>query len=309
VYADYTPAKLYQFLAEYTLPRNVGEKYEYSNLGAGLLGHALARKAGMTYEQLLRKRILEPLGMNDTAITLTADQKARMATGYDPGLDPAENWQFDALAGCGAVRSTVNDMLKFVAANLELTDTPLKAAIRRMRSVRHETGKENVEVMMAWNVSKKYGSEIVWHDGSTAGFWSFVGFDPEKKTGVVVLANTYLDIDDIGLHTLNKEWPVKELDPRKEYKQITLDPKILSSYAGEYQFTPTFRLKVIAENGHLYGQASTQPRFELIPYGVGFFFMKVAEAEVSFVENDKGAIAEMYISGKDGKTMHGEKIR
>src|SRR5579859_856747 len=80
-YADYDTAKLYEFLSGYTLTRDIGAKYEYSNLAVGLLGHALARKAGLTYEQLLRKRILDPLGMNDTTITLTSDQRKRLAAG------------------------------------------------------------------------------------------------------------------------------------------------------------------------------------------------------------------------------------
>jgi CubicO group peptidase (beta-lactamase class C family) len=307
IYADYTPAKLFQFLSGYTLTRNIGEKYEYSNLGGGLLGFALARKAGMTYEELVRKRILEPLEMNDSGIPLSTDQKIRMASGYDPGLQPVSNWEFDALAGCGALRSTANDMLKFLAANLELTDTPLKAAMRRMRSIRHETGKDDVEVMMAWNVYKKYGREIVWHDGSTAGYWSFLAFDAQKKTGIVLLANTYLDVDDIGLHTLDKQWPAKELEPRKQYKEIQLDPKILTSYVGEYRFNGNLTLKVVVENGHMYAQSSTMPRFEMFAWAEGFFFIKTFEAEVSFVQ-DKGKTTSMYISLKDGKTMKGEKV-
>ena len=95
-YADYGAAKLSEFLSHYTLTRDIGEKYEYSNLGAGLLGYALARKAGMSYEELVRRRILDPLGMTSTSITLSADQKKRLAAGYNAGLEPAKNWDFDA---------------------------------------------------------------------------------------------------------------------------------------------------------------------------------------------------------------------
>ena len=88
----------------------------------------------------MSKRILEPLDMTSTSITLSADQQKRLAPGYNAGLNPVKNWDLDALAGAGALRSTANDMLKFIAANLELTSTPLQAAIRRMRSVRKPTG-------------------------------------------------------------------------------------------------------------------------------------------------------------------------
>src|SRR5580693_631621 len=169
-YADYDAAKLYDFLSHYALPRDPGEKYEYSNLAVGLLGHALALKAGMPYEELLRRRIFDPLGMSSTSITLSEAQKKRLAPGYDTSLKPAKNWDLDALAGAGAIRSTVNDMLKFVAANLELTDTPLKAAMRRMRSVTKETGSPDLQIGMAWHVFTKFDTGLWWHNGGTAGY-------------------------------------------------------------------------------------------------------------------------------------------
>ncbi len=80
-YADYDPPKMLAFLASYKLTRDPGEKYEYSNLAVGLLGYALAQRAHMTYEQLLRERILKPLHMDDTSITLSADRKEAIGAG------------------------------------------------------------------------------------------------------------------------------------------------------------------------------------------------------------------------------------
>jgi D-alanyl-D-alanine-carboxypeptidase/D-alanyl-D-alanine-endopeptidase len=308
VYADYTPANLYAFLSGYTLPRAIGAQYEYSNLGAGLLGHALSRKAGMSYEQLLRKRIFEPLGMHDTGITLTPEQMKRMATSYDPALGPVKYWSFDALAGCGAIRSSANDMLKFLAANMELTDTPLKPAMRRMRSVHQATGVADLDIMMAWHDYKKFGTEIVWHSGSTAGAWSFFGFDPARKVGVVILTNTYLDIDDVGLHAIEKEFPVKTFETRKEHKEIKVDSRILSEYVGEYRFTPTIGLKIVLENGHLYGQPPTQPRFELFAEQEGLFYVKVLDAGILFERDKKGKMAALWLY-ENGKTSRAEKLR
>src|SRR5580692_3228890 len=100
-YADYNAAKLYDFLSRYSLTRDPGEKYEYSNLAVGLLGHALALKVGMSYEELVRQRILAPLGMDSTAITLSAGEKKRLAPGYDDSLHQVKNWDLVALAGAG----------------------------------------------------------------------------------------------------------------------------------------------------------------------------------------------------------------
>ena len=173
-YADYDGKLLREFLAGHTPRREPGELYEYSNLAVGLLGYALAQKAGMGYEALLKKRVLDPPGMTSTSITLSADQKKRLAPGHDPGLRAVKNWDFlDATAGAGALRSTANDMLKFLAAAAGWTDTPLKAAFARMRSVSKATPAPDLSIQMGWHVWKKYGSEIVWHnDWGTAADYS-----------------------------------------------------------------------------------------------------------------------------------------
>ena len=208
-YADYGTEKLYQFLSKYKLTRKPGETYLYSNLGAGLLGHALALKDGISYERLIQQRILQPLGMSSTTVRLSESQMGRLAQGYGRGLNPfahavrpVKNWDFDVLAGAGALRSTADDMLKFLAANLNLIHTPLAAAMRRMQSVRRETGRPNLQIAMGWHILTKYDREVYWHNGGTAGYRSFVGFNPTTREGVVVLCNTSVDNDDLGRHIL-----------------------------------------------------------------------------------------------------------
>jgi CubicO group peptidase (beta-lactamase class C family) len=302
-YADYTPARLYEFLSSYTLPRDPGEKYEYSNLGAGLLGHALALKAGMSYEELVRTRILEPLRMHDTSITLSDDQKKRLAPGYDASLSPAANWDFDALAGCGALRSTANDMLTFLAANLELTDTPLKAAIRQMRSIRKPTGTPDLDIAMAWHILTKFGGEVVWHNGGTYGYRSFIGFDPAAKKGVVVLCNTFADNDDIGRHVLDSRYPLAQ-----QRAQISVDPAVLRRYVGEYQLAPAFTIKVSLDGNRLMAQATNQPAFEIFAEKEKEFFLKVVDAQITFVVDGAGNASGLVLH-QNGRDVKGAKIK
>jgi CubicO group peptidase (beta-lactamase class C family) len=281
-YVDYDAPKLYEFLSRYTLTRDPGEKYEYSNLAVGLLGHALALKAGMSYEELLRRRIFEPLGMSSTSIALSEAQNRRLAPGYSATLSPVKNWDFAVLAGCGAVRSTVNDMLKFVAANLELTDTPLKTAMRRMRSLKKETGVPDLEIGMAWHVLTKFDTEIWWHNGGTYGYRSFVGFNPAKKEGVVVLCNTFVDNDDLGRHVLENRYPVVSFQKQTPRKEVQVDAAVLEQYVGEYELAPTFKITVTREGSHLFVQATAQPRFEIFAQSESEFFLKVVDAQVTF---------------------------
>jgi CubicO group peptidase (beta-lactamase class C family) len=298
-YADYDAVKLYDFLSHHTLTRDIGEKYEYSNLGAGLLGFALARKAGMSYEELIRRRIIEPLGMTSTSITLSADQKKRLAAGHNAGLEPVKNWDFDALAGCGAIRSTVNDMLKFVAANLELTGTPLKAAMRRMRSVHRETGTPDLEILMAWHEFHKYGTDIVWHNGGTYGYRSFAGMDLAKKSGVVILCNTFFDSDDLGLHILESRWPLATFSAPK--KELSLAPEVLQRYVGQYQFAPNAVLTVALKGTQLSVQLTGQPSFPAYASSETDFFLKVVEAAITFEKDASGAVTAVVLhqGGRD----------
>jgi CubicO group peptidase (beta-lactamase class C family) len=135
-YRDYQVAHLYEFLcgAEIGFPPGTG--IAYSNLGAGLLGHALALRAGRPLEDLLAERILRPLGLADTAITLSADQAARLAPGHTEKGEPAPNWDMPSLAGAGALRSTSAEMLAFLRANLDPPGTPAGAALRACHAPR-----------------------------------------------------------------------------------------------------------------------------------------------------------------------------
>ena len=189
-YADFDAKRLYAALAKLEQLRRPGKRYAYSNLGVGLLGHALSLKAGKSYEALLLERICTPLGMNDTRLTMTDAMMANRTSGHIPGgAAEVADWHFDALAGAGAIRSTADDMLTFLAANMGLVATPLAATLKATHAPRAATGDgDGARIAMGWFVGKRTGAR--WHDGQTGGYHSFVAFVPEKRVGVVVFSNT-----------------------------------------------------------------------------------------------------------------------
>ncbi|MBN1492119.1 MAG: beta-lactamase family protein [Phycisphaerae bacterium] len=192
-YARYTPACMCQFLGTYKLPRDIGAAWKYSNLGAGLLGYALARHAaGGSYERLIVERICKPLGMRDTCITLSPDQKRRLAKGYDEDGEPAAYWHDDALAGSGALLSSAKDMLRYATAQIGTIKTPLDAAIQDTHHPRvSETEIPDHAQALGWLaiVNAEGQARVHWHDGETGGFHSFVGFIKPGGVAVVVLTN------------------------------------------------------------------------------------------------------------------------
>lgn len=213
-YADYTVENMYEFLSGYTLNRDIGEKYEYSNLGMGLLGHILSLRAGMDYERLIVNRICRVLGMKNTGITLTKDMKKRLAKGHARGQE-VPNWDIPTLAGAGALRSDAKDMLTFLAANIGIKGSRLSPAMDMTHEARADAG-NNMKVGLGWHILDNGKTKIVWHNGGTGGYRTFCGFIKDKKIGAVVLSNTNISMDDIGLHLLDDSYGLKKNDKRTD---------------------------------------------------------------------------------------------
>jgi CubicO group peptidase (beta-lactamase class C family) len=215
-YADYTVKNMYDFLSAYNLQRDVGEKYEYSNLGMGFLGHILCLRAGMNYEQLIYERICRVLGMEDTRIAFTDGMKKRLARGHNPARE-VPNWDIPALAGAGALRSTASDMLTFLGANMGIERSPLLPAMEMAHEARVDAG-NNMKVGFGWHIRDNQKTQIIWHNGGTGGYRSFCGFIKDKKIGVVVLSNMNVGADDIGFHLLDNSYELKKTKETKEPK-------------------------------------------------------------------------------------------
>ena len=241
--AEYTAEKLYACLSGCKLTRDPGAKFEYSNLGLGLLGHVLALKAGRDYESLVADRICQPLKMESTRITLTPELKARLATGHNQFGYAVSNMEFQSLAGCGALRSTANDLLKYVAANLGLTPSSLTTLMEKTHRVRFQSVMPPVNVALAWGVGlDPQGRTIVSHGGATYGYRAFAGFDTTRRRGVVVLSNSSNEgdgPDSIGLLLLESEW-----QSNRRPKAARVSHPVYDSYVGHYRLSPDFKLGI-----------------------------------------------------------------
>ena len=296
-YAGYRVDHLYLFLSSYTLPRDPGAEFEYSNLGAGLLGHVLACRAGTGYENLIRRRITEPLGMPDTGITLSPSMKQRMATGHNATLAPVANWDFPTLAGAGALRSSTNDMLTFLEAFLGYRESSLTPAMKAMLEVRRPTTIPRMEIGLAWHI---FG-DGAWHNGGTGGFRSFVGCDWKARAGVVVLSNafTLAGVDDIGLHLLNPKLPLANPEPATQRTGIPIDPELLDNYTGRYQLALDRILEITRDGDRLFAQVTAQsiggPKFEVFAESEKNFFVKATGSQVTFEMGPEGRATSLIM--------------
>lgn len=200
----YDATLLYQALSNFKLTREPGSKFEYSSFGIGLLGHILSLKAGIPYNQLVRDRILNVLGMNDTKITLSQNEiNNSFPVGHRGGKEITTPTIPMILADAGAYRSTASDMLKYISANLGLIHTKLDDAIQLQHLIIHSiipANQINYSDYMAlgWRVLTNFGAETITFTGAINGWNANVAFTPTKQIGVVSLCSCDAADADMG---------------------------------------------------------------------------------------------------------------
>lgn len=190
-YINFYNQDMYDFLNNYTLTKRPGSVYLYSNIGMGLLGHTLGIIYGTNYEDLLTREIFSVLGMNRSSLFLTKEQKDNLATGHDTNLAVTRSWDSnDCLQGSGAIKSSLNDLFNYMEANMGLKESPLSEAM----AFSHQgifTIFSDEKVGLAWGISTLPGQNILWHNGLTAGYTSYLGFNKALANGVIILFNHF----------------------------------------------------------------------------------------------------------------------
>jgi len=302
--ADYGVEQLYASLAALELPRDPGARFEYSNLGAGLLGHALARRAGADYEDVVRERILQPLAMTSTAIAMTAQLAPRLVTGHDPRGAVAPSIELPALPGAGALRSSAGDMLRFAKANLGAGDGPLQEAFAAAQAPRAKI-QLAMRVGLCWNILGSGRRTILCHDGGTVGFSSSLALRPARRTGVIVLSSSrQSSVADIALHMVEPR--LRLAPPPKQRHAIALPSAVLERYAGTYDVEGT-TVEVSSTADGLRVHAPGQPVDELLPETQTRFFFTAYDAQVVFKLDVRRRVTGAAVH-QDGRRIAARKI-
>ena len=210
---NYNVTQLYQALSDTKLTREPGAQVQYSSFGIGLLGHILSLESdGISYEELVKDRILDVLGMNDTKIALSQNEtNNRFSVGHLGGKEIITPRIPTILADSGAFRSTAPDMLKYVSANLGLIHTKLDDAMQLGHLIRHSSIIANPMNYseyrgLGWRVLTNFGTETITHTGAINGWNAFAGFIPTKQVGVIAMCScdsTDADMGSLGFVLLH----------------------------------------------------------------------------------------------------------
>lgn len=286
-YASYTVKKMYAFLSSYTLTRDPGAEYEYSNFGIGLLGVALANRAHMSYWQLLRRRVLDPLGMHETALStsMTAGLDARMAVGHDADGNAVKPWNADAIAPAGGLRSTAADMLLF--ARCAMGRGPLARACLFAQQPRATI--PGGRIGLVWMQGDL--SRIIWHNGQTAGFTAAVALSPDRSSGVIVLSNGIGNTDALAFHMLD----ARNVVPTPQ-APLQLDAAALDEYAGSYSDASDNLSFTLTHNGEALMAALTgQGALRVYVSSKDHFYYRAVAATLEFTRDTQGKINALIL--------------
>lgn len=288
-YADYSVEQLYAFLNGYQLTRDIGAQYEYSNLAMGLLGHALGRAKGTNIQTLIRQRILEPLGMGMTSYDRDGAVAEALAKGHNDAGGVVPYWDLtDAVAGAGGLRSNVEDMLVYLRAQLGPPDNDLERAMRVAQQEHHRFSGE-MALGLAWSRRTAQGRTLISHGGGTAGFRTMIGFDPERRTGFVMLTNSGGFEDDIGADFLLRGAPLA-------IREVPVDRNVLARYVGEYELQPGRSAFVrLEDDGTMTLRVPNNVRFRMYPESDSTFFVKRAPWRVRFTRDGSGGVTGMTV--------------
>ncbi len=202
-YGWITPARLEASLARLR-PRAPGGRARYSNLGAALLGAALARREGTSYETLARRRVLVPLGMDDTWVELPEALGPRRARGHSRLGRPVLAWDMGTFAGAGALVGSAADLLRRGAAVARPPDSRLGRAMAVSLAPRARLA-PGVRVGLGWLLWRRRGGpDAVWHSGGTGGFRAIVAVVPETATAAVALSTSTRSPDGVAMWLLDR---------------------------------------------------------------------------------------------------------
>jgi serine-type D-Ala-D-Ala carboxypeptidase/endopeptidase len=205
------PAPLYEALARVQLDRPIGGDVEYSNLGFLWLSDLMARRAGKPCDELLKERVLEPLGMHDTAARLTPEQAKRRVQGHDRAYKPVPALEFPpSLAGAAGLSASMDDLLKLAEALAGRRKTPLDETIALAISPLYVVS-GTARVGYAWFLSQRPDGRIVFHDGGTPGAYAAIAVNTQSRSASVVLADAPTEFDDLALHLVDPKGPLKRL--------------------------------------------------------------------------------------------------
>lgn len=279
--------------------------WKYSNSGYFLLGAVIEKASGESYENYLRQNIFVPLKMSNSGFDRHEYVLKQRATGYSLKDDAPINSEYLDMTqpgGAGSLYSTVEDMFLWNEALYGGKLLQPKSLEQMMTPVKNDYC---YGLVSGTALSRK----TIGHDGGINGFSSFIIRFLDDRLTVVVLRNRDYGAPppprvalDLAAIALGEKYEVPH-----PHVEIRVDPKILDTYVGEYELNPGLILTVARSAKGLTVQLTGQPAFDMFAETENSFFLKVVEAQLTFVKNDKGKVVELIL--KQGAEQRAPRVK
>lgn len=306
-YADYDRSMMMAFLKAIKPIRKPGDKAEYSNLAVGLLGQILAIEADDSYQNLLKKNLTEPLGMNQTIVELSDEQKSHLAPPHDGDLRRAKNWDLNAFVGAGGIRSNTSDMQTFITAQLSPPDNQIGKAIELAWREQIPSEKGAFAMGLGWHIAKD--GETRWHSGQTGGYHTAIFIDRRIDAGVILMCNTATGEVDALAESIIQLVGGMTIKPREFAEKVEVAKAVVSRLGGNYQLAPGLVVTVRPEDDRLFVQLTGQLEIGVYPESETKWKYRVVDAQLTFElpENGPATAVTLHQNGRDMRSPRIDK--
>ncbi|HEY9695982.1 MAG TPA: serine hydrolase [Trichocoleus sp.] len=282
-----------------------GDRYSYSNSGYTLLTKLIEAVSGHSYADYLHHHIFEPLGMTHSGYDQLAPILPHRASGYAPAKEGYQHAAFIDMSipsGAGGLYSTVEDLYRWDQALY--TDAVLSESSRQlMFAPAVEMGEEsgNAHYGYGWVIDHAYEHDRVGHGGRIDGFTTSIARYPNEQVAIIVLSNLESAPVDRISNDLAAILFGREYELPQKRQTIVLDPATYETYVGDYEFAPGIILSVTTESQGIFVQLTGQNRIEIFPESATHFFVKVVDAQLTFVVEETGKASRVILhqGGRD----------
>jgi CubicO group peptidase (beta-lactamase class C family) len=298
-----TTKAIIEAMKKYPYDFDPGAKWSYDNSGYMLLGYIVEKVSGQSYGDFQRENFFQPLGMTNTGVYRAHPGPPREALGYSLGTNgfaPALNWDMSWAGSAGALYSTVEDLYRWNegifngrvldAASLKEAFTPVKMTENLARNSDSGYG-------FGWIVTRYRGLREILHNGGLNGFSSCLLRLPDEKFTVVILANAQPGRPNASpdrlAHQLVDIYLTDKLGPPPTVN-TNVSPESYDALTGRYELLGKI-MTISGRGSHLFEQFAGQPEAEIFPESATNFFLKVVDAQITFVKDDSGKAVKLIL--------------